>query len=91
VLIEFDPDKNEWNIRERGIDFLLVEHFDWDTAIIIEDVRRDYGEVRLRAMGMIADKLHVLVYTMRSDILRVISLRRANDREETIYEKTRET
>ena len=84
---EWDDIKNERNMLERGLDFGLVQDFAWDDAIIVEDVRRNYGERRLRALGAIANKLHVLVYTLRGDTLRIISLRRANKREERIDEK----
>ncbi|MDR3424692.1 MAG: BrnT family toxin [Alphaproteobacteria bacterium] len=88
---EWDDGKNERNVLERGLDFNLVRFFAWDDALIVEDVRRDYGERRFRALGEIEGKLYVLIYTMRERGLRVISLRRANERERVIYEKTRET
>jgi uncharacterized DUF497 family protein len=44
VPITFDPGKNERNIAERGLPFELVEDFEWDGALIVEDVRKDYGE-----------------------------------------------
>lgn len=40
-------------------------------------------------MGMIGDRLHVLVFTPRGDAMRVISLRRANDREMRTYEEAK--
>ena len=39
------------------------------------------------AMGFLLDKLHVLVFTRRGDAIWIISLRRANKREVTRYEK----
>ena len=47
--IGFDPANNERNIRERGLDFRLVAHLDWDTALVRLDDRHDYGEARYRA------------------------------------------
>ena len=88
---EWDNDKNLRNMRERGIDFALVEDFEWQNASIGEDTRRNYGERRFRAMGPIDGRLHVLIYTIREETLRIISLRRANKREEAIYEKTQKT
>ena len=52
--ISFDPAKNDRNIAERGLPFALVAEIDWDTAIAVEDARRDYGERRLRVFGTIA-------------------------------------
>jgi uncharacterized protein len=65
-----------------------VEGFEFDTALVIIDDRRDYGEVRYRALGMIDHRLHALVFTGRTGKTRVISLRRANDRERRNYAET---
>ena len=58
-----------------------MEDFDWAGAVEAEDVRYDYGETRMQALGLIGDRRHVLVYTRRGDTIRVISLRKANRRE----------
>jgi uncharacterized DUF497 family protein len=42
--ISFDPAKSERNIALRGIPFTLVGRFEWDSALIVEDLRRDYGK-----------------------------------------------
>ena len=73
--ISFDPRKNERNIAERGLSFELVE-----------DVRRNYGERRFQALGMITGRLHALVFTPRAGRVHVISLRKANRREIRLYE-----
>jgi len=86
VEIEFDAAKNERNIRERGLSFERAADFDFETAIILADNRRSYGEQRMRALGLIEGRLHALVYTIRGERLRVISLRRANVRETRMYE-----
>ncbi|MHB1012982.1 MAG: BrnT family toxin [Desulfobacteria bacterium] len=91
MKIEFDPAKNERNARKRGLPFERADEFDWDTALIIEDARRDYGEPRFRAFGFIGDRMHALVFTPREGSLRVISLRKANRREERNYEKETES
>jgi len=83
----FDPAKNKENIRQRGISFEAADSFDFRTALIWKDTRMDYGESRFCAMGYIGDRLHVLVFTPRGDIMRVISLRKANTREVKRYEQ----
>jgi len=85
VKIEYDPAKNERNIRERGLSFERVREFDFETAVIIEDRRRDYGEVRYQTLGWLGSELHSLVFTLREGGLRVISLRRANRKERRLY------
>jgi uncharacterized protein len=87
VAFEFDPAKNERNIKERGISFGLSAEFDWTTALVLRSDRA--GETRFMAMGEIAGRLHVLVYTKRGQTLRIISLRRANNREVKRYEKAK--
>ena len=49
------------------------------------DVRRNYGERRIVAYGLIRGRLHVCVYTLRNDAYRIISLRKANRREIDAY------
>lgn len=87
MKIEFDPAKNERNIHERGLSFDMAADFDWETVLVIVDDRRDYGECRFRALGFIGDRLHALVFTPREGGIRVISLRRANQREVKSYEQ----
>jgi uncharacterized DUF497 family protein len=86
VDISFDAAKNVRNIATRGISFEQALAFEWDRALIVEDTRKDYGERRFQAIGLIAERLHVLVFTPRSGRTRVISLRRANKREVKRYE-----
>jgi uncharacterized DUF497 family protein len=83
--IEFDPAKNARNIAERQLSFEMVAEFDWTSAVIAEDTRRDYGERRYEAVGKIRDRLHVLIFTPRIGTIRIISLRRANERERKRY------
>jgi uncharacterized DUF497 family protein len=84
--ISFDPAKNERNIAIRGISFEVAEQFEWDTAIVVEDLRKEYGEQRFQALGFIAGRLHAMVFTPRAGKIHVISLRRANRREVRRYE-----
>jgi len=85
VKIEFDPAKNAKNILERGISFELAAEFDLATAKIWADTRKDYGEERFIALGYIGERLFSLVFTVRGEVLRVISLRKANSREVKSY------
>ena len=82
----FDPAKNERNIASRGISFEVAERFEWDTALIAEDLRKEYGEPRFQALGLILGRLHAMVFTPRAGKVHVISLRKANRREMRRYE-----
>ena len=84
--ISYDPGKNEKNIAERGISFEQVVEFEWSSALIVEDSRKDYGEPRFQALGFIGKRLHPLVFTPRAGLVHVISLRKANRREVKRYE-----
>lgn len=86
MLIEFDPTKSAENAIMRSMPFTLAEGLDWSTALIVEDTRRDYGERRFRVLGRIGTRLHVMIFTPRADKVRVISLRKANDKERALYE-----
>lgn len=81
----WDQAKSERNASDRGIDFSAARSFDFETAVIATDDRRDYGEVREVAIGFVGPRLHVLVYTMRDQMCHVISLRKANKREIRAY------
>jgi len=87
MKIEFDPEKNAKNIKERHINFEIVNDFELNTAKIWLDNRKDYGEERYIALGYIKKRLYSLVFTVRGTNLRVISLRKANKREVKYYEK----
>ena len=89
--LEFDPAKNARNIRERGISFERLADMDLETAFVVDDTRADYGERRVTLFGDIDDRLHVAVITYRGDKVRVISLRRANRREEQKHAKKPES
>jgi uncharacterized DUF497 family protein len=91
VLIDFDPEKNATNVRERGLSFERVADFDFDTAIVKEDRRKTYPELRYVAMGWLDVRLHVLCFTPIAGGIRVISFRKANSREIKNYDKTKTT
>jgi uncharacterized protein len=78
---DWDEKKRAQTLDRRGLDFEVVRRFDLTTALVEPDDRRDYGEIRLRAIGLIDGRLHVIVFSPRGDCLRLISLRRANERE----------
>jgi len=85
MAITFDPEKDARNIAERGLSFERVAELEWDTALIAEDTRSDYGEPRLLVMALLDGRLHTAVVTPRGEDLRVISFRKANRREVRLY------
>ncbi len=89
MRLTFDPAKNERNVAERGLSFNLVADLEWETALAEEDVRRDYGERRIRVLALLGERLHAAVVTYREDAVHVISFRKANDRELRRYAEKR--
>lgn len=85
--IDFDPDKDAINRAKHGVSLELATGMDLEAALRFADERHAYGETRRLAIGPIAGRLHVLVYTLRGDTVRAISLRKANDRERRRYEQ----
>lgn len=85
MIIEYDYNKNDKNINERGLSFELFRDFDLSTAKVIEDTRYPYPEKRYQVYGVIDQRLYVAVITPIQDGFRVISLRKANKREVKKY------
>jgi uncharacterized DUF497 family protein len=73
--------KNAINIAKHGISLARAEDMNMETAVIITDDRFDYGEVRYLAFGDIDGSSDCLVFTLRGNEVRAISLRRANRKE----------
>lgn len=85
--VEFDPAKDKTNTAKHGVSLQAGEQFDWKNALEREDDRFDYGEVRFVALGLIGDRLHVLVFAEGShdNTIRAISLRPAEKHEARLY------
>lgn len=87
--ITFDPQKNLINMSKHlGISLHQAKDFEWETAVVWQDFRLEYEEPRMVALDYICNRLHVMVYVQRESLCRVISLRKANKREEARYAET---
>jgi uncharacterized DUF497 family protein len=82
---EWNATKRKTNLSRHGVDFAAVESFVWEEAKVISDNRKNYGEARFLAFGPIRDRLHCLVFSVRGENIRIISLRKANSREVERY------
>jgi len=85
--IIFDPAKNRANFEKHGLDFIDVVHLDWENALVKEDGRHDYGEIRIKAFLEKDEKFYVVVFTLRNEKIRVISFRRARPKERGYFEQ----
>ena len=89
--ITYDPVKNASNIELRGLSFERAADFDFQTAVFTVDDRHDYGEMRYRGLGFMGGRLYALVFVETDNGIRVISLRKANQREVRRYEQATQT
>jgi uncharacterized DUF497 family protein len=76
---DFDPAKDKINHSKHGIS--LARWVDMDIRAIVRAERFDYGDPRYRAYGFIDGVAHCLVFTVRNERYRPISLRRAHAKE----------
>ncbi len=85
MIFEWDYAKSHRNAIDRRLPFdLALALFDGPTLETV-DVRREYGEIRIKAIGIVRGVCLVCVYTDRDDIRRIISLRLANRKERDGY------
>ena len=82
---EWDPNKAAINLEKHGVSFEAIYSFEWATAIFLPRVRND--EVRYRAIGYIGDRLQVVIFTIRGENLRIISMWKAGRRDRREYAK----
>ena len=82
---EWDEAKRRSNLAKHGVNFAVLDAFEWETARIEPDDHAD--ESRWIASGVIGLHLHVVVFAERGDRTRIISLRRARPNEEKDHAK----
>lgn len=85
MRVEFDQAKRDVTLAERGLDFADAVSVFEGRSVTFEDERRAYGESRFITIGELGERMVVIVWTPRGDARRIISMRRANDREQALY------
>ncbi|MFN0194511.1 MAG: BrnT family toxin [Aestuariivirga sp.] len=85
MKVEFDPTKRELTLTHRGLDMARADEIFEGSTITVEDDRQDYGERRYISIGRLDRRMVVIVWTLRGAVRRIISLRKANEREQKIY------
>jgi len=88
MIIEFNPTKNQVNVTKHGVSLADAESLEWEYTAVVKDARQAYGEIRMISTGYIGDRLYVVVFVDRGTIRRIISLRKANEREVKRYAET---
>ena len=69
------------------MDFADAEQVLSGPCVTFVDDRFDYGEERLITLGLLVGRVVVIAHAPRGDTTRNISMRKANRREQKIYEK----
>lgn len=88
VQFEWDEAKRKANIAKHGIDFLDVPEMFGSPMLVGTDIRKDYGEPRKVGFGFIRGRLMAVAFTERApNLIRIISARKANTREEASYQE----
>ncbi|AQR62583.1 hypothetical protein BZG35_13695 [Brevundimonas sp. LM2] len=87
MRITFDPAKRDRTLAERGLDFTLAAEVFAAPFYTEQDSRQDYGETRWISAGWLRGRMVMVVWTERGDAVHVISMRKANAREQRRYAK----
>ena len=84
MKITFDPSKRAVTLQQRGLDMARAADVFEGSTLSVEDNRIDYGETRWITIGHLDRRMVVLVWTERPGERRIISMRKANEREQAI-------
>jgi uncharacterized DUF497 family protein len=85
MAVEFDPAKRDKTLLERGLDFARAGEMFAGRVYTARDDRKDYPEPRFISMGRLDGRMIVIVWTPISRGRRIISMRKANEREQAKY------
>ena len=83
--IEFDAAKRTATLEARGLDMARADEVFAGATLTVEDDRQEYGEDRFITIGFLDATMVVLVWTPRDGAHRIISMRKANERERALY------
>lgn len=87
MLFTCDPNKSRANYFKHGIVLEFAQYLDWANEMVWQDVRQNYNEVRMSGLVPLEGKIYAVVYVLRAESTRLISLRKANNREMKQYDK----
>lgn len=84
--LDYDPDKDETNFVKHGVSLAFAADVLADrNRVDVLDTRFDYGEDRFVTYGWAKGRVWVCVHAPRQGKARVISVRKANERETDRY------
>ena len=77
--------KRQITLKKRGLDFAHAEQVFMGPTFTFKDERKDYGEQRWVTLGLLREKVVVIVHTESEDEIRVISMREATKNEQILF------
>jgi uncharacterized DUF497 family protein len=86
MLFEWDEAKSRRTLEERGFGFEYAARIFLGPTLERQDDRREYGEMRVQAIGQVSDDVLFVVFTDRDDIRHIISARLANRKERRLWQ-----
>lgn len=85
MSITFDTAKRDKTLAERDLDFADCASVFEGKTLTREDRRQNYSEPRFQTVGYLSKRMVVIVWTPRGKGRRIISMRKANEREKAIF------
>ena len=85
MKITFDAEKRRKALEERGLDFADAATVFDGPEFTDQDFRFDYPEPRFQTFGYLNDRLIMFAWAPADEGIRVISMRKCNDREQKIF------
>ena len=86
MQFEWDEAKSERNRRERGFGFPKAALIFERPVIEWCDIRKDWGEPRIVAIGAVEGDVLAVIYTERGEVRRIISARKARKKERELWQ-----
>jgi uncharacterized DUF497 family protein len=87
VKFEYDEKKSQINKEKHNIDFVEAQKLWHDEEALVIPANIVDNEIRYALISKILTKCFVVIFTIREDINRIISVRRCRKNEEKNYEK----
>jgi uncharacterized protein len=85
MRLSWDEAKRRANVRKHGLDFADAGAVFAGITVTMEDRRYDYQERRLVPLGLLRDIVVVIAYLEQPEAIRIISMRKATRREQTLF------
>lgn len=85
--VVYDEAKRQATLAARGLDFADAEAIFDGPSFTLPDTRADYGEERFLTYGLVSGRQVAIVWTWRGEDRRIISMRKANEREQARYNR----